>query len=87
MSIITFDQYAKTHIQALLAERFIYIDSSVTLTGQYALNVTRNGVNTPQTIMGLKNTLLVEIRSTDKDIRTTNWVKLEDLYQVGTANA
>lgn len=83
------EAFVQQYIASIHSAELVHIDQMVQLTGKYALNMmVAKGSNYPApSIQALRPHLLVEIKAKDPDIRQTKWVKLDDLYKVGSATS
>lgn len=70
---------------ASMAHEYVHEGRTVRLTGRYAVGVANLATNARHTELSLRNSIQVEIRDTDPDLKNTYWVKYSDLAQVGDA--
>ena len=85
----TLEQVIKAYVTSIVANKYILVDQPVALTGQYAVSASKIAStaapsgNVGQLMQSMRDQLLLEVRFADPELRTTKWVKLDDLFQVG----
>lgn len=68
----------------MVEDSYVHAGEIVKLTGKYAVSLTAAQEDITATTLKtfLKNSVVVEIKSADPDIGSTQWIKMVDLYKV-----
>lgn len=68
----------------MVEDTYVHVGEIVKLTGKYAVSLTasQEDITSMNLKMVLKNSVVVEIKSADPDIGSTQWIKIVDLYKV-----